>query len=76
MTGSAQPCFDQTEKIFGIPLPALSPMLIRLNIFSSALLRGSDMPPLFAASISIRNPPGLEKVICSFLLMITTPYRP
>ena len=34
ISGAAQPCSRQTRKIFGMPLPARSPISIRLNIFN------------------------------------------
>ena len=76
ITGADHPCFFQTLKMFGIPLPARSPTSMRLNILISVLLRGSETPPLFAVSTSMRNPPGLESVITSFFLMITRPCLP
>ena len=46
ITGSFQSCSSHTRKISGTPLPARSPIFIRLNIFISALFLGSDSPPL------------------------------
>lgn len=63
ISGVVQFCSRQTRKIFGMPLPARSPISIRLNIFSIAPLRGSETPPLFAASISMRKLPGLDIVM-------------
>ena len=55
--------------MLGIPLPARSPISIRLNIFINVVFLGSDTPPLMAASISILKLPGFEKEITSFLLL-------
>ena len=58
IVGSLQPCCFQTEKIFGKPLPARSPISIRLNIFIIVPLRGSEMPPEGAAEHTIKGLDG------------------
>ena len=63
MTGDSKPSSFQTENMLGIPLPARSPISMRLNIFMIVLFLGSEMPPTFAASTSIRNLPCLHIMV-------------
>ena len=65
ISGSCQPCFCQTVRMLGKPLPARSPTLIRLNILMSDSFRGSDTPPTRASCTLMRKAPGLAMRILS-----------
>ena len=49
-SGYAVPAKSQPARITSKPLPAFSPMPIRLNIFISMGLRASEMPPCITSS--------------------------
>lgn len=74
ITGIIQPCSRQMRKIFGIPLPVRSPISMRLNIFRIVPLRGSEIPPLLPASISIRKLSGVDVVMKFRFFMMTRPW--
>ena len=65
ISGTCHPCFCQTERILGNPLPARSPTFIRLNILMSDSFRGSDTPPTRASCTLIRKATGLAIRILS-----------
>ena len=73
ISGIAKSVPVQALKIIGKPLPARSPIFIRLNIFIKPELRGSEIPPFIASSKSILNVPALVIVILVMFLSITTP---
>ena len=65
ISGSCQPCFCQTKRILGRPLPARSPTFIKLNILMRDSLRGSDTPPTRASCTLMRKAPGFAIRILS-----------
>ena len=74
--GSSHPSSSHTLKILGTPLPACSPISIKLNIFIRLLFLGSDFPPLRICSFPSRIYPGFSNVSLSSSLMIVTPNFP
>ncbi len=62
ISGDSNPSSDHVFRMSGTPLPARSPISIRLNIFINPLFRGSDTPPRIYCSLPTRIQPGFSSV--------------
>lgn len=71
--GVFQPFLRHAEYIAGMPLPEPLPIPSLKKSALVASFLGSETPPLFAASGSVRNLPPFLKVMLSPLFIISTP---